>query len=68
MSLQSISSLPTDNLYKFVAIFALNKLTNTLHYMLLREVDVTQFDVKWAISRKRGHSENIRIYYTLGCF
>ena len=48
----------------FSAILALNKLINTLHYVLLRKVELTQFDVKWAISRKRGYSENVRKYHT----
>ena len=50
----------------FGAILALNKLKIALHYVLLRKVELTQFDVKWAISRKRGYSENVRKYHTLG--
>ena len=52
----------------FGAILALNKLKIALHYVLLRKVELTQFDVKWAISRKRGYSENVRKYHTLGFF
>ena len=52
----------------FGAIFALNKLQIALHYILSRKVELTQFYVKWAISRKRGYSENVRKYHTLGFF
>ena len=38
----------------FGAIFALNKLQVAWHYVLLRKVDLTQFDVKLAISSKQG--------------
>ena len=34
--------------------------------MFRRKVESTQFDVKWAISRKRGYSEDVRKYHTLG--
>ena len=50
------------------AISALNKQKIALYYVLLRKVELTQFDVKWAISRKRGYSENVRKYHTLGFF
>ena len=33
-----------------------------------QNVKLTQFDVKWAISRKRGYSEDDRNYHTLGFF
>ena len=33
-----------------------------------QNVNLTQFDVKWAISRKRGYSEDDRNYHTLGFF
>ena len=53
---------------RFGAIFALNKLKIALHYVLLRKVELTQFDVKWAISPNRDYSENIRKYYILVFF
>ena len=50
----------------FGAISALNNQKIALHYVLLTKVELTQFDVKWAISRKRGYSESVRKYHTLG--
>ena len=52
----------------FGAILALNKLKIGLHYVLLRKVELTQFDVKWEITRKRGYSEDVIKYHTLGFF
>ena len=49
---------------RFGVIVSQNKL---IKCFALR-VELTQFDVKWAISRKRGYSENVRKYYTLGFF
>ena len=52
----------------FGAIVSQNKLKIALHYVLRKKIELTQFDVKWAISRKQGYSENVRNYYTLGFF
>ena len=54
---------------RFGAIVSQNKLKMALHYVLQRKVEFeVQFDVKWAISRKRGYSEDVGNYHTLGFF
>ena len=39
--------------HRFGTIVALNKLKIVLHNVLLRQVEPTQFDVEWVISRNR---------------
>ena len=53
---------------RFGAIVSQNKLKFAMHYVIRRKVELTQFDVKWAISRKRGYSQNVRKYHTLDFF
>ena len=53
---------------RFCDIVSQNKLKIALHYVLRTKVEFSQFDVKWAISRKRGYSEDVRKYHTLRFF
>ena len=53
---------------RFGAIVSQNNLKNALHCVLRRKAELTQFYVRWMISRKRGYSENVRKYYTIGFF
>ena len=50
------------------AIFVIKYAQNCFFLLATQNVKLTRFDVKWAISRKRGYSENVRKYYTLGVF
>ena len=42
--------------------------SKSFHLLTTQNVKLTQFDVKWAISRKRGYSEYVRNYHTLAFF
>ena len=59
-----------SNITAYIHMVPFFDIIRSIFFILLttQNVKLTQFDVKWAISRKRGYSEDVRKYHTLGFF